>query len=163
MGLIDFVKDAGESLLGSRASADTGAQSSAQPAGSSAAAQPDLGPVLEKSVKLLEIPVENLVVDVRGDTAVVSGLSPTQADRERLVLVVGNTKGIAQVDDRLTVKTPEPEATMYTVKKGDSLSKIAKAHYGDPMKYPAIFDANKPMLSDPDKIYPGQVLRLPPQ
>lgn len=138
MGLVDFQKNAG-----------------------AAAAPSDIGAVVEKSVKLLEIPVENLVIDIRGDTAVVSGISPTQADRERLVLLVGNTKGIAQVDDRLSVKQPEPESTMYTVKSGDSLSKIAKAHYGDPMKYPAIFEANKPMLSDPDKIYPGQVLRLP--
>jgi len=51
---------------------------------------------------------------------------------------------------------------MYTVKSGDSLSKIAKAHYGDAMKYPVIFEANKPQLTDPDKIYPGQVLRIPP-
>ena len=57
---------------------------------------------------------------------------------------------------------PKPEATLYTVVRGDSLSKIAKAHYGDAMKYPVIFEANRPMLSDPDKIYPGQVLRIPP-
>ena len=59
-------------------------------------------------------------------------------------------------------QAPEPEAVFYTVVSGDSLSKIAKAHYGDPMKYPVIFEANKPMLTDPDKIYPGQVLRIPP-
>lgn len=56
----------------------------------------------------------------------------------------------------------EPEATLYTVQSGDSLSKIAKVHYGDAMKYPVIFKANQPMLKDPDKIYPGQVLRIPP-
>ncbi len=56
----------------------------------------------------------------------------------------------------------EPEAKYYTVVKGDTLSKIAKASYGDAMKYPVIFEANKPMLKDPDKIYPGQVLRIPP-
>ena len=44
---------------------------------------------------------------------------------------------------------------------GDSLSKIAKEHYGNAMKYPVIFEANKPMLEHPDKIYPGQVLRIP--
>jgi nucleoid-associated protein YgaU len=48
------------------------------------------------------------------------------------------------------------------VQRGDTLSKLAKAHYGDAMKYPLIFEANKPMLADPDKIYPGQVLRIPP-
>ena len=44
---------------------------------------------------------------------------------------------------------------------GDTLSKIAKEMYGDANKYPVIFEANKPMLKDPDKIYPGQVLRIP--
>ena len=56
----------------------------------------------------------------------------------------------------------ETASTFYTVQKGDSLSKIAKDHYGDASKYPQIFEANKPMLKDPDKIYPGQVLRIPP-
>ena len=60
------------------------------------------------------------------------------------------------------VVEPEPEAQFYTVQPGDSLSKIAKQFYGNAMKYPVIFDANKPMLKDPNKIYPGQVLRIPP-
>jgi nucleoid-associated protein YgaU len=51
----------------------------------------------------------------------------------------------------------------HTVVKGDTLSKIAKAQYGDAMKDPVIFEANRPMIEDPDKIYPGQVLRIPPQ
>ena len=69
---------------------------------------------------------------------------------------------MAQVDERMTVEEQKPQATMYTVQPGDSLSKIAKAHYGNAMKYPVIFEANKPMLEHPDKIYPGQVLRIPP-
>jgi len=59
------------------------------------------------------------------------------------------------------VVVPAPEAKMYTVQPGDSLSKIAREVYGDAMKYPVIFEANQPMLKDPDKIYPGQVLRVP--
>ena len=50
---------------------------------------------------------------------------------------------------------------MYTVKSGDTLSKIAKEMYGDANQYNKIFEANKPLLSDPNKIYPGQVLRIP--
>ncbi|MGB0127610.1 MAG: LysM peptidoglycan-binding domain-containing protein, partial [Rhodocyclaceae bacterium] len=57
----------------------------------------------------------------------------------------------------------EPEATFYTVVRGDTLSKIAKEQYGSANKYPQIFEANRPMLTHPDKIYPGQVLRIPPQ
>ena len=55
-----------------------------------------------------------------------------------------------------------PDVT-YTVQAGDTLSKIAKEYYGDANKYPAIFEANKPMLSHPDKIYPGQNLIIPAQ
>ena len=141
MGAFDFTKDAGEAPE----------------------AAPDLAPVLQRSIELLEIPVEDLKLSVNGDVVSVSGVCPSQADKERLVLVLGNTQGIAKVDDHLRVEKPEPEATFYTVVSGDSLSKIAKAHYGDAMKYPVIFEANKPMLKDPDKIYPGQVLRIPPQ
>jgi nucleoid-associated protein YgaU len=91
-----------------------------------------------------------------------------QSVREKIVLTVGNTTGISKVDDRMELVVEkaaapkEPDAKYYTVVKGDSLSKIAKAQYGDAMKYPVIFEANKPMLKDPDKIYPGQVLRIPP-
>jgi len=63
----------------------------------------------------------------------------------------------------LTVAQPEPEAQYNTVVKGDTLSKVSKQYYGDPNQYMKIFDANKPMLSHPDKIYPGQVLRIPPK
>jgi nucleoid-associated protein YgaU len=77
------------------------------------------------------------------------------------VLVVGNTHGIAQVNDQITVETPEAEATYYTVQRGDTLSKIAQAHYGDASKYRVIFEANRPMLQNPDKIYSGQMLRIP--
>ena len=104
--------------------------------------------------------VHDLNISVADDIATVQGTVSSQADREKVVLAVGNTAGIAKVDDKMAVYTP-PKATFYTVQSGDSLSKIAKAHYGDPMKYPVIFEANRPMLSDPDKIYPGQVLRIP--
>ena len=51
----------------------------------------------------------------------------------------------------------------YTVQSGDTLSAIAKRMYGDAGEYSRIFEANKPMLKDPDEIYPGQVLRIPPK
>ena len=78
------------------------------------------------------IPVENLDIDVDGDLATIKGVAPTQADREKLILLVGNVNGIAKVDDQLTI-APEPAATFYTVVSGDTLSKIAKAHYDDPI------------------------------
>jgi nucleoid-associated protein YgaU len=64
------------------------------------------------------------------------------------------------VDNKLTVTNPAPEAQFHTVKSGDYLSNIAKKYDGDAIKYNVIFEANKPMLSDPDKIYSSQVLRI---
>lgn len=111
------------------------------------------------------------------------GFAETLQDKEKAILAAGNIKGVEQVDDRLKVgspparaaapaageSAPEPgpdEAPMsqfYTVRSGDTLSKIAREFYGSAGKYPLIFEANRPMLSDPDRIYPGQVLRIPKQ
>jgi len=112
-------------------------------------------------VQGLGIPFNSLTVKVNGDTVTISGETDTQEDAEKIALAVGNVEGVVAVDNQITVATPAPEARYYTVVKGDSLSKIAKEMYGDAMKYPAIFEANKPMLKDPDLIYPGQVLRIP--
>jgi len=108
------------------------------------------------------IPIDSLYVAVEGDLATVAGKCQTQADRERIILICGNVEGIGQVEDKISLTVEEPEAQFHTVVSGDSLSKIAKAYYGNAMKYPVIFEANKPMLKDPDLIYPGQVLRIPP-
>ncbi len=144
MGIFDFLKDSGEDLEQQEREMEKGKSEA-----------------LTRQVQILGLKVEDLVVDFDDGVATVSGKTPSQEEREKVVLVLGNTMGVARVDDQLVVEVAEPEATLYTVKGGDSLSKIAKAHYGDAMKYTVIFEANKPMLKDPDKIYPGQVLRLP--
>ena len=145
MGLIDFVKEAGEDLL-----KRVGASEEVDAEG------------IVKSIHNHGFQVENLDLRVDQDVASIAGTASSQSDREKIVVLVGNTKGVARVEDNLGVALAEPEGTYYEVKRGDSLSKIAKAHYGDPMKYPQIFEANRPMLKDPDRIYPGQVLRIPP-
>jgi len=117
---------------------------------------------LAKEVESFGLEIQDLGVKVDGDVATVSGTVGDQATKEKVVLAVGNTVGIARVDDRIEVSNPEPEAQFHTVVSGESLSLIAKKYYGNAMKYPVIFEANKPMLTDPDKIYPGQVLRIPP-
>ena len=91
----------------------------------------------------------------------VAGTVADQAIREKVLLCCGNVEGVDKVDDQLTVINPEPPATFHTVVRGDTLSAIAKACYGNANAYMKIFEANKPMLSDPNKIYPGQVLRIP--
>lgn len=102
--------------------------------------------------------------------ATLRGEAPNREVAEKAVLQLGNTTIVERVDDQLTVRPPPvveqappppPPAVFYTVVKGDTLSKIAKARYGDWRRYPEIFEANKPMLKDPDLIYPGQVLRIP--
>lgn len=85
----------------------------------------------------------------------------SQEEKEKILLALGNVAGVSEVDDQISVTTPAPEARFVTVKKGDTLSAIAKAEYGNANAYMKIFEANKPMLSHPDKIYPGQVLRIP--
>jgi len=161
MGLIDFVKSAGAKIFGRREEEKPQADPKVE-AQKRAEANKRAAHALTQRVTDMGLEIEGFQVEVVGDVAVVTGTTTNQADREKAVLVVGNTHGIARVDDRLEVKTPEPEAVYYTVKSGDTLSKIAKVQYGNAMKYPVIFEANRPMLSDPDKIYPGQMLRIPP-
>lgn len=164
MGLIDFVKSAGRAL-------GIGGDEPAKPAAATPKAIPTVDPklidrrraaALANTIAQTGFEVEELAVLVKGEVATVSGTVASQEIAEKVVLLVGNTQGIGQVDNRLTVANPAPEATYYTVQSGDTLSKIAKAQYGNAMKYPVIFEANRPMLADPDKIYPGQVLRIPP-
>jgi nucleoid-associated protein YgaU len=117
--------------------------------------------------------VENLKVEYDGKTsiAVLTGVVDSQATREKAILLAGNVDRVEKVDDRLTMKAPAaaptaappepPKPVFYTVQKGDSLSKIAKAHYGDANKWPALFEANKEVIKNPDLIYPGQQIRVP--
>ena len=123
---------------------------------------------LAEMLRDLGITLQSGTITVRGEEVTVTGVANDAAEREKAVLVLGNVKGIAKVTDQIQVAAqPQAEAqaqsTFYTVKSGDTLSKIAKEFYGDANRYSAIFEANKPMLKDPDEIYPGQVLRVPQQ
>lgn len=161
MGLFDFVKDAGEALFGGKS--DKPADVNVVRTPDAARSDRDRGETLERRVTSSGIAVEGLDVRFRDGLATVRGAVANQADREKVVLLLGNTVGVAQVEDELKVREASAQATLYTVKSGDTLSVIAKGHYGDAGKYTAIFEANRPMLEDPNKIYPGQVLRIPPK
>lgn len=154
MGLIDFVMTAGEKLFG-------GSDAEAATPPTDDAVLSKRATTLEDRVRALGLAADDLKIKVAGDTAVVKGRAASQEVREKIVLAIGNTAGIARVDDRIEVAAAEPEARYVTVQKGDTLSKISKTVYGDPNRYQKIFEANRPMLKDPDKIYPGQVLRIP--
>ncbi|WP_298323523.1 peptidoglycan-binding protein LysM [uncultured Dokdonia sp.] len=162
MGLFSFIKNAGAKVFGiGKTDAEEAAEKAAVAEEKIAMSNAKAASNMAETINDLGLDVDNLDISIDGDVAVVTGSANDQATKEKVILVVGNSTGIATVDDRLTVENPEPEARFYTVVSGDSLSKISKAMYGDPMKYPQIFEANKPMLKDVDKIYPGQVLRIP--
>ncbi len=167
MGIFDFVKNAGAKMFGKgaeevpEAPPEVNHFKKKQLEEAEAALDDKMAARLTNVVWNFGVNVQDLDIMVEGDIATVHGVVTNQSDLEKIVLLVGNHEGIAQVDAQIDVEVPEPEATFYTVVKGDSLSKIAKAQYGNASRYPEIFEANKPMLSHPDKIYPGQVLRIP--
>jgi len=151
MGIFTFMKNAGAKLVG----ADDESRSEK----------------LTEEIAGTGLSVDNLKVSIEGDKATVSGEAAKQSIKEKVILMVGNNDGIESVNDQMTVKEQvevevtaeetEPVAQFYTVEKGDTLGGIAKKFYGEAGKYPVIFEANKPMLKNPDLIYPGQSLRIP--
>lgn len=153
MGLLSFFKGVGEKIFHKDEVAPAPAQAEA--------VEPVRAQALLDHVKQLGLPYNSLTVKTKGDTVTITGSVKSQEDAEKIALAVGNVEGVSAVDNQLVVDEPTPEGKYYTVKSGDSLSKIAKEVYGDPMKYGIIFEANKPMLKDPDLIYPDQVLRIP--
>ena len=158
MGIFSFIKNAGAKVFGI---GKTEAEEAAEALEAKRKAEATAAAHMEQTVKDLQLEVENLEIHIEGDNARVRGAAYDQATKEKVVLVVGNSNGIATVNDQMTVEHVEPEAQFHTVVSGDTLGKIAKNFYGNAMKYPVIFEANKPMLKDPDLIYPGQVLRIP--
>lgn len=148
MGLFSFIKNAGRQVFKKKEAAPQLSEEQAKIQ------------ALGNAVSSLGIPVRGLQIDL-AEQVIVEGTTDTNADREKIILALGNVEGVGAVADNITVLHPEPESTFHEVKSGDSLSKIAKDVYGDPMKYNVIFEANQPMLSHPDKIYPGQILRIP--
>ena len=165
MSLISFIKEAGEKLFGK------GEAKAAQEAAERETSAANLerlnkaaGEAIANYIQAMNLKVDGLDVafDGASGTVTVSGVAADQATKEKVVLCCGNVEKVAAVNDLMTVAQPADESKYYTVVKGDNLSKIAKQFYGDPNKYPKIFDANTPMLTHPDKIYPGQLLRIPP-
>ncbi len=168
MGMFDFVKNVGKKL-------GFGEDEEVAPKAEE----------LKKELDSHKLGTDNVEVVVKGDTAVLKGVVKDQSIFEKAVIAVGNTLGISKVEAEelkivapesglkldagvdmnalVAAATPAREPVFYTVKKGDNLWKIAEAQYGKGKgaKNTIIFEANKPMLKSPDKIYPGQVLRIP--
>ena len=161
MSLISFIQEAGEKLFNHPKAAPAAA-----PTPDIAALNATAGQAIEKYIAAQGLKADGLDVayDGASQTVTVSGVAPDQATKEKIVLCCGNVAAVAKVNDMLTVAEGSgQESTYREVKSGDTLSKIAKEAYGDANAYMKIFEANKPMLSNPDKIYPGQKLRIPPK
>ena len=154
MGLLSFIKEAGEKLFGGK---------EAQAATSPEDLNLKAAQAIATYIQTLNLGVSDLKVTYDGSQTkvTVTGVAPTQAAKEKVTLSCGNVSSVTSVDNQMTVSNPEPEAQYHDVVRGDTLSAIAKKYYGDANKYPVIFEANKPILSHPDKIYPGQKLRIP--
>lgn len=161
MSLLSFIKDAGEKLFHTGSGSAPAAASQAAP--DVAALNQTAADAILKYIGTQNLPTDSLQLQYDGATATVtvSGAVPDQATHEKIILCCGNVHSVEHVNDNITVDAPAEEARYYTVKSGDTLSKISKEMYGDANRYNEIFEANQPMLSSPDRIYPGQMLRVP--
>ena len=164
MGMLSFIKEAGQKLFDLGQAKDGQATSAQAGAASNAAANQTPAHAIAAYISKQGLQYKDLTVayEHSSGTVTVKGVAADQETKEKILLCCGNVQGVSKVIDQITVEKQEPEAQYYTVKSGDTLSKISKAQYGDANQYMKIFEANKPMLKDPDKIYPGQMLRIPP-
>ncbi len=153
MGLFDFVAAAGKKVLPQPISPGA------------AAANVGIAAALKTHIQNSGVNIQGLDVQIGpGGEVQLSGQAASRADYEKAALAAGNVMHVSKVDNNISVDqtaAAEPEAQTYTVKSGDSLSKIAKQFYGDANAYPRIFEANQPLIKDANEIYPGQVLRIP--
>jgi nucleoid-associated protein YgaU len=145
MGLFSFAKKVGAKIFGA-------SEAQAAPADE-----------LKKEAAKHGLDVSGIDVEVDGDKLVLTGNAMSMEEAEKIILAMGNTMGVSSIENKLAVNDSAPASNMYTVVKGDTLWKISETNYGKGKggEYNRIFEANRPMLSHPDKIYPGQVLRIP--
>lgn len=166
MGMFSFIKEAGEKLfgIGEAKAAEEVAKKAPTPVNVDAANKAAADAIAAYVAKM-NLTAQDLTIGFDGasGTVIVQGMADTQETKEKILLCCGNVKGVEHVQDQLGVVETEAEPQFYTVVSGDTLSKVAKEFYGNANAYMKIFEANKPMLSHPDKIYPGQMLRIPPQ
>ena len=145
MSIFSFVKEAGEKLIDLLTPGNANASDE-----------------LKKHIEAVGLGNPNVTATVDGDKVTITGEVATQEEKEKILLAAGNIAGVASVDDQITVTGAATAAARFVVvKSGDTLSAISLAVYGNANQYNKIFEANKPMLKDVNKIYPGQTLRIP--
>jgi nucleoid-associated protein YgaU len=141
MGLFDFWKDKGEDVINDEAKAADD---------------------IKQHVEAADVEVDDLDVAYNDGVVDLAGSAASAEAKERAVIAAGNIKGVEQVQaDSLQAPAQTEDVDFYTIESGDTLSALAKRYYGDAMQYVKIFEANRGIISDPDKIYPGQKIRIP--
>jgi LysM repeat protein len=147
MGLFDFAKDVGRQLF------DTDAEAADN---------------IKEHLEIRTSGISNIEVEYDDGVATICGDCINQATKDNAVLMVGNIKGVEKViADDLRVpppakeEEPEEQSEIYEIVSGDTLGKIAERYYGKPSEYMRIFEANREIIEDPDRIYPGQKIRIP--
>ena len=158
MGLFSFIKEAGEKLFGGKEVE----QAAAASAPNLAELNQKAGDAIKTYIEKQNLGLSGLTVAFDGAVGLVTlgGSAPSEEAAEKAGLSAGNVASVRSVANNL--EYPAGTASQYhDVVSGDTLSAISKKYYGDANKYNVIFEANKPMLSDPNKIYPGQKLRIP--
>ncbi|MDH3742748.1 MAG: peptidoglycan-binding protein LysM [Hyphomicrobiales bacterium] len=145
MGLLDFARDVGRQIF------DTDAEAADN---------------IKQHLEVKMTGIKNVDVEFDDGVATICGDCDSQKVKEQAILIAGNIQGVAKVvADGLNAPEPPPEVVavdeFYEIKSGDTLGKIAKQHYGKASQYMRIFEANREIISDPNKIYPGQKIRIP--
>jgi len=153
MSLLDYVKDVGHSLFGND---DSAAEKI-------------------KEYLLADNPgIDGLGVSYQKGFVTLTGASKTWDAVEKAILMAGNVKGVGRVISNIVVAEDAATAPAelggaaasgagqyYEIKPGDTLSAIAKHYLGDANAWPTLFAANREVIKDPDKIFPGQKIRIP--
>jgi nucleoid-associated protein YgaU len=149
MGLFDFVRDIGKKLFPPQAPKE------------------DAAAKIHSEIEAGNLGITDLQVGYDPGTGKcsLSGDCPTAEAMQKAVLLAGNIHGVSDVDVA-SLKVPPPKkeeekVEYYVIQSGDTLSKIAKRYYGDAMKYPRIFEANREVIKDANLIFPGQKIRIP--
>ncbi len=118
--------------------------------------------VLEKEVSDMGLDSDGVDINVDDNGKVtISGNAVSQEMKEKIILAVGNVKGVSAVHDEANAADGGAASQFHEVVSGDTLWAVSKKYYGKGSRYMEIFKANEPMLSHPDKIYVGQMLRIP--
>lgn len=144
MGLFDFVSSIGNKLFDNDG---------------------DAAKRIQAHLEAQGLGINNLAVAFDDGTVTLSGDAGNHDAVRKAILIAGNVKGVHNVVNEVHVPETEPleapNIEYYIIESGDTLSKIAKRYYGDAMAYPRIFEANREVIQDPDKIFVGQKIQIP--